>query len=64
MSNFVAVTHVGMNGKKRIYVNLDLIRSIRQRDAKNVTIYFDPNDSLVVEGEIESIIGVAMTAAV
>jgi hypothetical protein len=57
MAHFVAVMHVGIGGKKRIYVNVDLVRSIRQRDAQNVTIYFDPNDSLVVESDIESIIG-------
>jgi len=56
VAHFLAVTQVGLGGNKRIYVNVDLIRSVRPKDGKSITIYFDENDSLVVESDMESII--------
>jgi hypothetical protein len=56
MAHFLAVTQGGLGGNKRIYVNVDLIRSVRLKDAKNISLQFDENDSLVIEGDMNSII--------
>jgi hypothetical protein len=56
MAHFLSVTQVGMGGNKRIYVNVDLIRSVRPKDGKSITLHFGENDSMVVEGDMESII--------